>query len=655
MIIKKRIALFFLMLAFCFTVGGQAFLSAFSITASAASEDIPAIEESDPLDDLNGAVICDEEFSTENFSFNTSKSTQMIAFYEYGYGFYENEKEDLNYYVYIYNPKCLRFVEDGAATITFAVVYDETELYVKYNLSFLNCSEATNYEGLIYKLKVDLSSSQRENLWNSLNSSKRNYRVSEIRLAYTSASGETYPELIDVSTTFTYSGYMPGYGTNESGETTVSYTSEEFDTISLDVKSTYFRSLGTNNNGNQDTLHSVYFAVPNEFIAKYGEMTAVHATWLNAVLKPALVTGNKDAYNALLSYLGENIGEYCPDLDYSYISNFSDSDLGGIVYYGGDVAYNYRYYENCPTYFFNKPINTLYLMFSTDDFAENSADNYSLSSEKVISAMANTYPEYGGTSYTSKLISSSIFESIDDSFTEVNISSDTAFSLENNIITQSWWQKLWGTNTTVSGSFNGIKAIERITASSFTDSIEGTCSSLYINEADYESFLSAYNASRDKDSTFYIFRYQVSEYISGEATCVHYYDGFLGADRYEKLDTNAYFFQQTVNLDFDIIDVTFSNGEKETVVPVVMESIDVITPDATPPTETTPDIKLPDFSGLFSDLKDGFNDFTDILSLILGGIGIAAIVFIIIVIIRFAGIVFEPIVWLFKAIFKKKE
>ena len=641
------------MLAFCFTVGGQVFLSAFSITASAATKDVPIIEKSDPLDDLNGAVICDKEFSTDDFGFNTSKSTQMIAFYEYGYGFYENEKEDLNYYVYIYNPKGLKFIEEGAARITFAVVYDETELYVPYNLSFLNCSETTNYEGLIYKFKVELSSSQRENLWNSLNSSKRKYRVSEIELAYTNSSGETYPELIDVSTTFTYSGYMPGYGTNESGETTVSYTSEEFDSLRLNVKSTYFRSPGTNSNGNQDTLHSVYFAVPNDFIAKYGEMTAVHATWLNAVLKPSLVIGNRDAYNTLMNYLGKNIGEYSSDLDYGYISNFYASAVGGSLFFTGDFAYNYDFCNRGPNYF-KKPIDTLYLMFGTDDFAVDSADTYSLSSERIITAMNETYSKYGGTAYTSKKISSSIFESIDDSYTEKNITSNTSYSLENNIITQSWWQKIWGTNTTVSDSFNGIKGIERVTASSFTDSDEGTCEKLCINEADYDSFLKYYNASRDRNETLYIFRYQTSEYISAEATCVYYYDGFL-QEKYKELDTNAYFFQQTVNLDFDVIDVTFSNGEKETVVPVVMKSVDVITPGVTPPVDTNSDIKLPDFSGLFSDLKGGFNDFTDILTLILGAVGIVVLVIVLIALVRLVGVIFSPIVMLFKSVFKKKE
>ena len=37
-------------------------------------------------------------------------------------------------------------------------------------------------------------------------------------------------------------------------------------------------------------------------------MTKVHATWLNAVLKPSLVIGDKSVYNAIKPYIGVDIG-----------------------------------------------------------------------------------------------------------------------------------------------------------------------------------------------------------------------------------------------------------------------------------------------------------------------------------------------------------
>jgi hypothetical protein len=88
-----------------------------------------------------------------------------------------------------------------------------------------------------------------------------------------------------------------------------------------------------------------------------------------------------------------------------------------------------------------------------------------------------------------------------------------------------------------------------------------------------------------------LFRYQTSDYIAQEATLYQYYpDGsiFTTGKGWQRCDTNAYFFQQTVNLDFDIIDVTFSNGRVNTVIPVVSNPIDVV-PDATPPIYTQSD------------------------------------------------------------------
>ncbi len=62
----------------------------------------------------------------------------------------------------------------------------------------------------------------------------------------------------------------------------------------------------------------------------------------------------------------------------------------------------------------------------------------------------------------------------------------------------------------------------------------------------------------------------------------------LGIWRVEPIDTNAYFFQTDVNLNFDIIDVTYTKGKTSTTIAAVMNPIDVI-PNPTPPIITTPD------------------------------------------------------------------
>ena len=55
---------------------------------------------------------------------------------------------------------------------------------------------------------------------------------------------------------------------------------------------------------------------------------------------------------------------------------------------------------------------------------------------------------------------------------------------------------------------------------------------------------------------------------------------------YENDDTNAFIMQQWVQLDFDIIDLTFTKDDVETVIPVIMSPMDIAA-DGAPPVITT--------------------------------------------------------------------
>ena len=140
--------------------------------------------------------------------------------------------------------------------------------------------------------------------------------------------------------------------------------------------------------------------------------------------------------------------------------------------------------------------------------------------------------------------------------------------------------------TTVTKNFDGIQAIYAVKESDMLGTAEEVANRLYISLGDYTDFKEYYNANK-KFCTVYLFRYRVSDYVAQEATLFKR-DKFLGITTWEKKDTNAYFFQETVNLDFDIIDVTFSNGRKDTIIPVVANPIDVI-PSPTPPVYTQSD------------------------------------------------------------------
>ena len=174
-----------------------------------------------------------------------------------------------------------------------------------------------------------------------------------------------------------------------------------------------------------------------------------------------------------------------------------------------------------------------------------------------------------------------------DNFTDVNIKAEEQYSLTSETISYKWWDLLFKTGgSTQATTFDGIQAIYPVQASDIGGTAEEIADRLYIAQSDYADFKSYYEANKEF-FTVYLFRYQVSDYIAQEATLFEK-GKFLGMETWERVDTNAYFFQETVNLDFDIIDVTFSNRSVDMVIPVVSNPIDVI-PDATPPVITQSD------------------------------------------------------------------
>lgn len=559
------------------------------IPASAEQTSKSAYEQTNVLDDLKMATVNDQPFNLTAYNFDEKKPTQVISLVEYCYSFYSERQGNYGLYIYLYNPKGLKFnLYSPLNKIQMAFDTATDAHYTKYNLKYLNCSTETNYEGLFYKFRVDFTDAQQKNVLSTVNSSERVYRISGVEIL---TSGATNATEYTVATTYKYSGYAAGYGSNENAGSTLTCSTEEADVLSLKVHPTQYRPDGTNgkNDYTQDSLHSVYFAVPNDILAKYGIMTAVHATWKDAVIKPALVTGNSSAYNAIVPFLGKNIGEETDSLSYGYVgAHFQGvNSTTGNMYSVTKGGFTYNRDFN-PTYdLYGYPIETLYMAFNAKDEID-SADKHSVTSEEITSQLIESGPKFGGVLINGKY-SSHLFESVAQDFTDVNIQADENFSLTSKTISKSWWQLfLKSPGTVVTTKFDGIQAIYPVKDSDMTGTKEEVSNRLFIAESDYSDFKSFYDEHKSK-YTVYLFRYQVSDYMAQEATLFKR-GKFLGIKTWEKVDTNAYFFQETINLDFDIIDVTFSNGEKNTVIPVVSNPIDVV-PDATPPVHTTTDKK----------------------------------------------------------------
>ncbi len=524
----------------------------------------------------------------------TDDGLYVITFTEYCFAFDRKLNGNYGLYIYVYNPFATAVIENSTQhRIGLGVKYDGTEVtgYDKFNMRCLSVSA----DGRFIKFKVV---DENETILSRVCESKlkRIYDISEIEVCH------KYGEIADsysVGKRYICTGFAKGYGQNPNAESTYDCFSETATVVSLEVHATQYRPKGSNGKNiyTQDSLHSVYFTVPNEYVEKYGDMTAVHAQWLEALLKPILVTGNIDAYNAISPYLGidlygvdgNNRGGEITDIGYLYLGGYTYEPFGDGGYEQGRYGYSYNFPDMPPSSafrheYYGSVVNPLYIMFYSGD-GENSADSFVPPSEGVGSLgekVRQATEKFGG-ELVEERYSRALFERVADKVTDKRIASTDGFDIKNVTVVQTeWWQKLFG--HTGAGKldeetlkrYETVKGIQEVTASVMSLSPEEACETLKIGLHDYDAFKKYYDENKDK-GTVYLFRYRISDYVAQEATVFEYKNS-----KWRNTDSNAYFFQTECDIGFDVIDITLTNEKGEHVIGVAAKPIDVF------PTPTSP-------------------------------------------------------------------
>lgn len=579
---KKKITAF-VAIILCFLVVCSSFpLHAPPVFADTVLGD-SKLDETNVLDDLEGMTIDGVPFSLSNYGFDENKETSVFSFVEYCY----SDKIDLlgnyNLFVYVYNPKGLTFLLDAPSYIIFRIGVAESG-FESYEMLFCNQSEKTGYEGLFLKFKVNLSASQKESLFEQLDSSARSYYVGSIALKGSDGNYSRYMH----STEYVFSGFSKGYGKDNSGDLTVIV--EDCADLRLFVNPTVYTSDTPNGTDlyTRDSLHSVYFSIDKKYREKYGEISSIHATWLEATLQPELVTGNLDAYKAISPYLGKDIGEHTDSLEYAYVGNARRSSSGVNGYSLLDGGYGYNLPSSWVTVITasaSHPIPILYSMY----YSEPSADLYDHSSQTELDQLKTLTKKYGG-DLVEGAYSRCLFESVADEKVEATLKSTDELQLVSSVIDSTFWDRwLYGRPAhIVSTTYDGIPVIQRVESSDLTGDQIIDCENLKIDPYDYKSFYNFLDIKSISEDV-YLFRYNVSTYRAEEATLFKK-ASVLGIESWNEVDTNAYFYQRQMDLGFTIIDIGFSNGEKTVVIPVAMDPIDVVG-GANFPTITTDDSK----------------------------------------------------------------
>lgn len=276
------------------------------------------------LDDLSSATVGDEPFNLLDYPKNPYGKIQAVTFMEYCYSFYGNSQSNYALYLYIYNPAMLSIATTSASNMV-EIATDfyykgengkegDPKSYSKFRLQF--CSMSTgDYEKLFYKFRVV---DENDVLLNAVREYEeefggvRPYYVSGVEFV---TEGNTQIEDYYLGKIFRYFGYAEGYG--NSADFPIGCAVEEFqDYLDLEVKATHYRPSGASIQGTgvQDELDSIYFAIPNDTIEKFGEIDAVHMEWYEYLTNRIFVTGNSEVFNALQPYIGKDISEFS---DYS--------------------------------------------------------------------------------------------------------------------------------------------------------------------------------------------------------------------------------------------------------------------------------------------------------------------------------------------------
>ena len=621
----KRVLKSILCFALVFVMGGGSILSAFSLTAN-AEETSFNIDTSSPLDDLKGAIVDGESFTLADYVPGKKTEKEVITLYEYGYS--ADTPEHFNLYFYVYSPvkdQCWGGTAEYADKTEFSVEMKigNIDFFEYFKLELVNSAVDPYLNGVFYKFKLALGKNERVEVWSALSCEERVYQTRSISASnYNNGYGT---QIIPYYGTFYYTGYMQGLHLSSAESSTLAARVDRENTVTLDVHSTSY-DIGLNSNEDDSNaidsvkkLHSVYFGVPNSLIDEYGEMSAVRASWVEALTAPALVIGDETVYNNVKK---ASLDTHVPECSYSFVSN--------VLTATDSCGYSFNF-SRAGDYGVIKPITRLRLLFPTLPFGVDAADKYTVSAtdiEKMLDERTQFHiKNHLSTTFTSpsgKEYSNALFESVSEKKVMTVYASDE-FKLVGQVVSQSWWQSLWGNKTVHTVATPEFEGIQMISSSTFTlkaleeAKVKNRVDESYyaalkakisenpeneaeiirsdslilskylgISQGDADNFLAYYDEKTANNETVYLFRYRTSDYLCEEACIYEEYD--LNGDRVSRyLGTNAYFFQSSVDLGFDVLDLTLTKEGVDTVIPVVMNAKDLFF-DATPPVNTTSDV-----------------------------------------------------------------
>lgn len=562
-------------------------------------------DKTDVLSDLES----NEGFDITNYPYDEKKEIQVINFVEYCYSYKVNLRGNYGLYVYIYNPKGLNLAtSDKQNKLQIATKYDSNGTaidYAKYNLEFLSKSE-DKYANLFYKFKVIDKEIEGKKIVDRVNSNKRRYDISGIELTtYGSSKATEYP----VNSTYTYEGFAEGYGVDVNDKSTLTSKVEKLETIQLDVNHTYYRTKTSKKGaGYQNQMNTAYFSLSKRFFEEYGKLQKIKAEWYEYKTKDIIVTSNQTIYDKVYKNLGMQTGK----LDQFGMTEYNQNIGISLGQEAGDYAgiYRAKWGWNLGSGYLHTPATSLQYIFKVNDISSydpladvkevggvesNALYEYILSYDKSFNK--ERLPIKSGN------ISADLFESDIDEYRKLNTEygkiqqgySYYDFDSDVDLQTLSSWQETdssfwdnwvnWGLWNAMTGNIptEESRTVSPIYVLKQSD-LEGTdqeiSSKLLINKGDVPKIKDYYKKEVEEGKVPVLFRFATSDYYSAPVDIIELGKGTLGKDKHTS--GQVYRATESVFLDFDVIQLSFTKNGVNKIIPVVSSPIDVVS-DITPP------------------------------------------------------------------------
>ncbi len=601
------------------TIGLFIFPSMFGVGGSVKASAETNAQESGVVKELGGLTINGNKFNVEDYPADEEGVPQVLYLNEIGYSYYANKQEAYGLTIYVYNPAQLNVKDDARNQAQMKI--GGAERYTKYDLKLADASA----DRLFYKFAVKFKAGEKEATLAALAEESRVYEISGIELYSEGYNAEEYA----IARTYTFTGYGAGLGEAFGGESTLQGTlnyTVAGSTVpeKLNVEHTSWRPAGTNGRTawTQDTIHSVYFAVPNEHSEEYDYLKSVQAKWLEARLAPTYLTANKALAEDLTELYQYNLNKAVSDANGLSDEELKNTTYGGLseytckqgesfdwllrtyevkdsafdvgyfdIVFGRDKVYN-QWKPNHAGSSINRRLEDLTLFAYTDN-PEGYLTSSSITEliqrrqseideafpQNTVYPVANKYAavlfDSWDLDFKTKIIK--IGEADETEKDDETIITSDKLNLQSEEVKQSLWQKLFGGITTNNQeSFKGIDAIQTIDARDVERKTPTEVSdSYYVSERDAIKFKEYCKAHKD-EATIYIMRFAISEYWRQPT-----YITRLG--EYREND-EGYFVQETAYLDFDILDFEYVKNDKSYIVPVSMSPIDIFS-EFTPPSK----------------------------------------------------------------------